>query len=248
MGDGTASAGDGRLPGGFGPGVVRVGGTVRRAIPARAPFVERLLRHFERHRWPGAPRFLGHADGRQVLTYVVGHAAWETVQPPDVICEASLVRVAELVREFHDLTAGTDLAGDDEVVCHNDLQPMNTIYRDLGAGRRPVAFIDWDLAAPGDRVHDVAHACSSFLALGPTVADVDEAARLISRMAAAYGLADRHRLIDTVLWWQERTWRGIGSGTDEGARRLRQLGIVEEVQADRRWTIENRQALGRYLT
>jgi aminoglycoside phosphotransferase (APT) family kinase protein len=67
--------------------------------------------------------------------------------------------VAELVRQFHDLTAGTLLADGQEVVCHNDLSPKNTVYRDLGRGLRPVAFLDWDLAAPGRRLHDVAHLC-----------------------------------------------------------------------------------------
>jgi Ser/Thr protein kinase RdoA (MazF antagonist) len=65
--------------------------------------------------------------------------------------------VARLVRQFHDLTAGTALAGHHEAVCHNDLSPKNTVYRDLEAGWRPVAFIDWDLAAPGARLHDVAY-------------------------------------------------------------------------------------------
>ena len=64
---------------------------------------------------------------------------------------------AELVREFHDLTPGTPLAGDAQVVCHNDLAPNNTVYSPGGSGLRPVAFIDWDLAAPGQRIHDVAH-------------------------------------------------------------------------------------------
>ena len=33
------------------------------------------------------------------------------------------------------------------------------MYRDDGAGLAPVAFLDWDLAAPGDRIHDIAHVC-----------------------------------------------------------------------------------------
>jgi len=40
-------------------------------------------------------------------------------------------RVAELVRQFHDLTTGTPLAGDQEVVCHHDLSPKNTVYLDF---------------------------------------------------------------------------------------------------------------------
>jgi len=62
-------------------------------------------------------------------------------------------------------------------VCHNDLAPNNTVYSrngagpgDGGAGLRPVAFIDWDLAGPGRRIHDVAHVCWQYLGLGPRAA------------------------------------------------------------------------------
>jgi hypothetical protein len=41
--------------------------------------------------------------------------------------DESLVTVARLVREFHDLTAGTPLAGDQKVMCHNDLPSKNTV-------------------------------------------------------------------------------------------------------------------------
>lgn len=74
--------------------------------------------------------------------------------------------VGRLIRVLHDLTAGTALAGDREVVCHNDLSPKNTIYRGEGSDARPVAFFDWDLAAPGERIADVAHACWQYPGLG----------------------------------------------------------------------------------
>jgi Ser/Thr protein kinase RdoA (MazF antagonist) len=59
--------------------------------------------------------------------------------------------------------ASTVSAGDAEVVCHNDLAPNNTVYSgaglgDGGSGLRPVAFIDWDLAAPGRRIQTAAAA------------------------------------------------------------------------------------------
>jgi aminoglycoside phosphotransferase (APT) family kinase protein len=239
------------LPGGFVNEVVRIGDTVRRSVPESATFVRRLLRHFEQRRWAGAPRFLGiDEQGREVLSFLPGHVAWQEAQPPQVWCEESLVRVAELVREFHDLTAATDLAGDAEVVCHNDLSPKNTIYRDTGAGLRPVAFIDWDLAAPGPRVRDVAHMCLTYLALGPTVADVAEAARMLRVLADAYGLADRSRLVDTILWWQDRTWRGIQAAAEAGepaGLRLRDHGVIQSAQAGHRWTVDNRPILERAL-
>jgi hypothetical protein len=90
--------------------VVRVGDTVRR--PPSGRFVHELLGFFERSGWDGAPRFLGVDErGREILSFVEGYVAWEP-GPADVTEEASLVRVTELVREFHDLTAGTPLAGD----------------------------------------------------------------------------------------------------------------------------------------
>jgi hypothetical protein len=115
------------------------------------------------------------------------------------------------VRELHDLTAGTELAEGGEVVCHNDLSPRNTVYRDL----LPVASLDWDIAAPGRRVHDVAHVCWQFVGLGPG-ADPHRAGRQVRLVAEAYGLGERGELVDTVLWWQERCWRGIAAKAAAG--------------------------------
>jgi aminoglycoside phosphotransferase (APT) family kinase protein len=167
----------------------------------------------------------------------------------EVATEPALVRVAELVRAFHDLTAGTPLAGPAEVVCHNDLAPRNTVYQDRGDGWMPVAFIDWDLAAPGARLHDLAHVCWQYLQLGPEVTDVDGAAGRVRLICDAYGLAhraDRARLVDTILWWQDRCWRGIEAGAaagDPAMRRVRATGAVAEVQAAFAWTRAHRNEL-----
>ncbi|WP_043627722.1 phosphotransferase [Nonomuraea candida] len=238
------------LPGGFVTAVVRVGDTVRRAPGPRAAYVHELLRLFERHGWPGAPRFLGLDErGREILEYVDGHVAWEEAQPDGVTSDESLARVAELVRRFHDLTAGTPLAGKSEVACHNDLSPKNTVYRDGGAGLRPVAFIDWDLAAPGRRLHDVAHVCWQYAALGPG-AEPGAAAGRLRMICDAYGLADRGEVVDGVLWWQDRCRRGIEADGAAGmphAVRLRADGVVEQVRAARDWVAAHRADLARAL-
>jgi hypothetical protein len=143
-----------RLPGGFVTPVVRVGGTVRRPPPPNREFVHALLDWFERRGWGGAPRLMGTDElGREVLSFIDGHAAWEPAQPSSVASDASLARVGVLVREFHGLTAGTPLAAGGEVVCHNDLSPKNTVYRSDRTGLTPMAFIDWDIAAPGRQIH-----------------------------------------------------------------------------------------------
>ncbi|MFH8590224.1 phosphotransferase [Streptomyces rimosus] len=238
------------LPGGSVHAVVRVGRTVRRPATPRSGFVRDLLRHFERHGWPGAPRHLGSDEaGRDVLDYMNGHVAWEPVQPETVHSDASLVRAARLVRRFHDLTGGTVLAGDQEVVCHNDLSPKNTVYRPVGGALRPVAFLDWDLAAPGQRIHDVAHVCWQYLGLGDG-ADVAGAARRMRLICDGYGMADCDALVATVLWWQDRCASGIEAAADVGDPamvRLRAAGAVGEVRAARRWVAAHRGELERLL-
>jgi hypothetical protein len=232
--------------------VVRAGDTVRRRPGSR--FVHDLLGFFEWSGWGGAPRFLGlDEQGREILSFVDGYVPWQAVVPftaDTVTADASLFRVAELVREFHDLTAGTPLAGDAEVVCHNDLAPKNTVYsRDGGGALRPVAFIDWDLASPGRRIHDVAHVCWQYLGLGPGLGPgpaVARAARGIRLICDAYRLDGRDEIVDVIMWWQDRCWRGIQAGAEAGEEamvRLRDGGAVREVRAAFGWVAAHRPEL-----
>jgi hypothetical protein len=194
--------------------VVRVGETVRRTPSERSGFVRELLALFENARWQGAPRFLGVDErGREIFGHVEGRAAVTPRERAAARTDEALAEVARLVRAFHDLTHGTALAGDRDVVCHNDLAPKNTVYE----GWRPVAFIDWDLAAPGERTHDIAHVCWQYLELGPGVEDVRGTARRIRLICDAYGLDERDGLLDTVLWWQDRCRRGIEAGALRGS-------------------------------
>jgi aminoglycoside phosphotransferase (APT) family kinase protein len=239
------------LPGGFVNTVVRVGDTVRRIPGNGAEFVHRLLRHFELRGWTGAPRLLGVDErGREILTFVDGYVAWQS-PTYRVRTTASLVAVARLVRRFHDLTAATALAGAHEVVCHNDLSPKNTVYREGEDGLLPVAFLDWDLAAPGARIHDVAHMCWQYLDLGPAVDDLTQTARWLRMMCDAYGNVDRARVVETILWWQDRCWRGIealAASGDAAMIRLRDTGVASSVRAAYDWVAAHRSQLDAALT
>lgn len=248
MTDETAAV---RLPGGFVTDVVRIGDTVRRRPGDRAAFVHDLLVYFGQCGFAGAPRFLGlDTQGRETLSYLDGHVAWETTQPASVSSHHSLARVAALIREFHDLTAGTRFAGDADVVCHNDLSPKNTVYRDTGAGLRPVAFLDWDTAAPGNRIHDIAHACWQYVGLGPDC-DVTAAGQAVRVMCDSYRLADRSHVVVTVLWWQDRCWRGIeraAAAGDPAMMQLRDSGVVTGIRAAYDWVSGNAETLRAALT
>jgi hypothetical protein len=252
------------LAGGFVSGAVRIGDTVRRTASPRSAYVHELLDLFAAAGWSGAPRFVGYDDaGREVVEYVDGDVPAEPTDP-SFGSDASLVRVAELVREFHDLTVdsallaggesvetGNDwLGGPSEVVCHNDLSPKNTVYRRLGGWHVPVTFVDWDIAAPGRRIHDIAHMCWQYVGLGPAVTDAADAARRVRLMADAYGLADRSELVDTVAWWQNRCWRGIEAEAEAGAPHavaLRAAGAIREVRDAFDWVVANRSRLAAAL-
>ena len=175
------------------PGVVRVGNTVRRPMGPNAPFVHELLRYLERVGFDGAPRLLGiDEQGREVLSFVEGEVPHDHAEYRP--SEIRLIRVAALIRRFHDVTAGYDLAGGAEVVAHNELGPHNTIF----AGEEPVAFIDWDDAAPGTRLFDLANAVWSYANVGEEGGPVGEQARLIRVMCDAYGWQDPHAIVDEI--------------------------------------------------
>jgi aminoglycoside phosphotransferase (APT) family kinase protein len=158
-----------------------------------APFVHKLLRYLEEVGFDEAPRLLGIDErGREVLSFVGGdvphdHGGYR-------LSDARLTRVAALTRRFHDATVGSVLAAEAEIVAHNELGPHNTVF----VGDEPVAFIDWDDAAPGTRLFDLSNAVWSFANIGEDGGPVGEQARLIWLMCDAYGWDVPHAIIDEI--------------------------------------------------
>ncbi|MFC4020301.1 aminoglycoside phosphotransferase family protein [Micromonospora sp. GCM10011542] len=255
-----ASAAEVRLAGGFIAEVVRVGDTVRRTPPANLDFVAALLRHLAEVGADLAPDHLGiDALGRQVLSHLDGRVPWRDREDPAFFADPALIRLAELIRRLHDACAGTPLAGEAETVCHRDLSPKNTVYRDSPAGPLPVAFLDWDLAAPGRRISDVAFAAWHWAALGEG-ADPAELGRRCRVLCDAYDATavepdpaalPRAELLDVMLEQIEDTWRGIDAGADRdepGMRRLRAAGAVDGVRRWQGWLLANRRTVAAALT
>jgi hypothetical protein len=206
------------LRGGTHGPVVRVGNTVRREARPSTPAVQALLRHLECAGFDGAPRTLGLDDrGREVLSFIPGDVPirrGSAVLPGYVRDEETLAGVARLLRRFHEATTGfipppdaawafqTGAPRSGDVICHNDIGPWNTVFVE----GRPVAFIDFDTAAPGPRIWDVAYACYRFVPYVP-----DEICALIGWPAPpdrprrlrlfceAYGLADWSTVLDVIV-------------------------------------------------
>jgi phosphotransferase family enzyme len=202
--------------GGLNP-VRRIGDTVRRPAGPWTPTVHALLAHLERSGFRGSPHAFGVDDeGREILEFIPGEVG---VLPSD----EALEDVARLVRELHDATlsfrpppdvewqymVGAPREG--EIVCHNDLSPWNTVWD----GEAPRAFIDWDLAAPGSRVWDVAHALWRFVPLFPGE-DPGRCGTRLRIFCEAYGRMDPPLLMQTVrrrmqaLYDTAREWGSAG--------------------------------------
>ncbi|RLP88002.1 trifolitoxin immunity protein [Micromonospora sp. CV4] len=249
-----------RLAGGFVAEVVRVGDTVRRTLPANLDFVGALLRHLAEVSADLAPQHLGvDAQGRQMLSYVPGRVPWRDREDPAFFADPALVRLAELIRRLHDACAGTALASDAETVCHRDLSPKNTVYRDFPTGPLPVTFLDWDLARPGRRIEDVAFAGWHWAALGEG-ADPTELGRRCRVLCEAYDAASaapvgpalpRDELVDVMLHQIGSTWRSIDAGADRdepAMRRLRDAGAVRAVRHWHDWLLTHHRTVAAALT
>jgi hypothetical protein len=238
------------LSGGFVSAVTRRGDEVHRSMSARHEYVHELLRFLAERGWQGAPRLLRvEPPATEVLSYIDGLSGAEDDVRRAAAEPSCLVALARLVRELHDLTAGTVLAGDSEVVCHHDIDPRNTVFRPVASGIEPVAFIDWDIAGPGRRIEDVAHLVWQFVPLGPGT-DVGRAARALLAVCDAYGPLDRTELVPTARWWQRRCAGGIEAGARSGEPamvRLVELGVPDAVRRQEAWTAEHAEELTRYL-
>jgi aminoglycoside phosphotransferase (APT) family kinase protein len=211
---------------------VRVGDTVRRPTGPRSPFVHDLLRHLEAVGFPGAPRFLGMDErGREVLSFVEGEVEHDhdAYSPSD----ARLENAAVLIRRFQDATAGSALAASREVVAHNELGPHNTVF----VGDEPMVFIDWDDAAPGTRLFDLANAIWCFVNVGEGGGPVREQARRIRLMCDAYGWGDADAIVDGIRADLKRAL-----SNHQRAGRQKAAGIFQEMV---RWIEEHADELKR---
>ncbi len=187
--------------------VFRRGALVERPAPRTARALHAHLLALRQHGFDSAPMPVRlTADGREHLTFVPGDVALPPF-PRWVMTETALRSVGSLLRRLHD--AGAAVAVDTRVewpraladpaggtmLCHNDVCPDNVVFRD----GRAAALIDFDLAAPGRAVWDVAMTArywvpildpTSAAALYPAGLDTPTRLRIL---ADGYGLSRQER-------------------------------------------------------
>lgn len=252
------------LTGGFiTSSVRRSGGVVRRSAGPWSPAVHAWLAHLADADINVAPRpvSVDVDTGTEEVTYIDGAVLSGGASPAYLWRDDTVTAIAQLVRQFHDVattftppqragwqqTAAHPSGGD--VICHNDLAPWNTVFTD----ERPVAFIDWDLAAPGPRWWDVSYAIWHFVPLyGDPDSDpfdlthFEPRARRARLLCDAYGLDDRTGLVDKILERQRAVHSSIKSGADAGDpayQRLWELDAGTGIQRQADYVQAHRSAL-----
>lgn len=235
--------------------VVRVGDTVRRPASPFTDAIFALFAHLHDVGFEGVPRPLGRDDqDREVLTYIEGdvpippYPAWS-------MTDEALIGVARLQRWFHEAVASFDasaFAWSDEladpqggaVMGHNDICPENVVFRDGEA----VALLDWDFAAPGRPLWDIASLMSMW---GPVRDPSDPVpgmeglepfgrARLI---ADAYGLdaAERAQILNVFVDRLSISLveRRAAAGEQAFVEMLARQGGAGRAERRRRWLEEH---------
>ena len=237
--------------------VIRVGGTVRRPTAPCRPATHALLAHLAAVGFDGAPRVLAVSPATEVLTYMEGQAG----VPPlaaDMLTDAALVSVADLLHRYHRAAASFDPAGyvwprpiparfRTGLVSHNDVHPANLVFRD----GRAVALIDFDWAGPGSAIWDFASAARN---LAPLADDEDIAdsrqGRALERVriflhASGLSRAERRRVAEAVVANHDWTYAIVTEAAAAGHRGFADHWrvVAEEASRARRWCVRHQSDL-----
>jgi len=216
--------------------VIKIGNTVSRSLNPNSEYVHELLKLLEDKNYKYSPKFLGVENGKEILSFIAGEVGVE-----GQFTDKALVRIVKMLKEFHDATAGSELADNNEVVCHKDIAPWNTIFNES----QPVGFIDFDSVAPGNRVEDLAYFLWTFLQLGSAITVAKQAIR-IRLLAECYGYKDSQSLISAVISEQKRILvqrknLAIKSPNEELRNFSKERVIV--IEDEIAWVEKNRRAL-----
>lgn len=246
--------------------VSRVGDHVRRPSTPYSSTIHSLLMWLRAVGFDGAPLPIGiDDDGRERLEFVDGDVPVPPY-PTWAQSDAALESVAVLLRRYHDAASSFDASGlgwsgeladplGGPIICHNDVCLENVVFRDGVA----VALLDFDFAAPGRRMHDLAQ----FARMCVPVDDDASAARLgwgavdrparLRLVADAYGAdsTDRAELVailtDSIAHGDEFVRRRAEAGDPGFVKMWHEIGGMERFERRRRWFTHNMARLEQVL-
>lgn len=208
-------------------GVVRIGDRVHRPQCANAGFIHNVLNHLEQKNIPFAPRFHGVDEkGREILTFMVGSVPDNLGDYASEQCAAA----ARIIRALHEALADFPGCPAGTTVCHFDLSPCNFTF----IGDLPAAVIDWNAAAFGEPLDDLAYAAWMWLDIGNDENDPAKVFEGITAMLDAYGTTDRASFCTRI----HRQMARVGASV---------FPTEEQTLATRRWTEDCRRWLENFM-
>jgi phosphotransferase family enzyme len=234
--------------------VVRVGPHVLRPSSPHSRSIHAFLRAVRQAGFDGAPSPIGiDDDGRERLVFIDGEVPLPPY-PDWSQSDTALASIAMLLRGLHDAARGFDPRGltwydsladpaGGTLVCHNDVCPENVVFRDGIA----VALLDFEFAAPGRPVYDLAHLARLCVPidddydqarLGWRPADRPARLRLV---ADAYGLDRDGRtelltaMNDAIARVEAAVRRSVDAGDPNSVAMWNRTGGSERYDRRRRW-------------
>jgi len=234
--------------------VVRAGRDVLRPSNPNSVAIHRFLSALHLAGFAGSSRPVGiDPDGRERLEFIEGDVPVPPY-PPWAQGDPALASIAALMRSFHAASRSfdpggtrwsTEMADADGgmMLCHNDVCLENVVFRDGVA----VGLIDFDFAAPGRAVYDLAQMARMCVPIDDDVnaerlgwEPADRPARL--RMVAdTYGLdaGSRAELLTIVATSMARggefVRRRVDAGDPNFVRMWNDMGGAERFDRRRRW-------------
>lgn len=211
--------------------------------------IHALLTHFEAVGFRGAPRSFGWDEqGRHLVEFIEGTRA-DHPEAPDAALDPA--RIGAFMRQMHDALAsfvppasvqwfdGIPGPGDDLII-HQDIVPSNIVVAPDG---RLVA-IDWDAAAPGTRLWDIAQAVHAFAPLSRGGLEPHVSAERLARLADGYGLDEdqREQLLPLLAMRSERMYEYLDDMRITGQSpwiELWERGVGVVWKSDAQWIREH---------
>ncbi len=251
-------------------GVANSGSVFRRSdtvVRPSSPFSETIhayLRALRSTGFTGAPHPVAIEGDQEVFEFIEGDVAIPPY-PSWARDDSALASVAELLREFHNASKlisepFTNSAWNDAfgpwptpgtVVCHFDVCLENVVFKDGKA----IALLDFDFAAPGDPIDDLASFARMCIPLDDSIRleqlgwEPMDICRRLRLVVNAYGLdvAARSQFVDRLDDSIRRAEIFVRTRVERGEPNFvamwESFGRDERFHRRRRWFEENRAAL-----
>ncbi|HEY5173517.1 MAG TPA: phosphotransferase [Acidimicrobiia bacterium] len=239
-------------------GVTRVGHDVLRPSNPHTPSIHRFLSALREAGFDGASMPVRiDEDGRERLGFIEGDVPLPPY-PEWAQLDSALVSIAALMRRFHHASGTFDATGStwsDEMadpeggptVCHNDVCLENVVFRRGVA----VGLVDFDFAAPGRPVYDLAQMARMCVPIDDDVnaarlgwqpADRPARLRLVAD-AAGLDRGSRHALFtalsDSIARGGEFVRRRVAAGDPNFIEMWNEMGGAERFDRRHRWWVEH---------